>query len=1760
MKSIFLHGAIGEAFGREFKLNVSTPREALKALLAINEGMKKYLIEKEIKGIHYGIKKKNEFIQQGEEDFYLNSDFHITPIPAGGATFALNLAMMAATTALSMIVNKKMAETMKQDNETLTMQTQSYIYNGKSNHMKQGQVIPFGYGRLIVGSSVVSSSVINYAWDNDKGKIIFTGGPFGLLDKNHPYSNETLYPWLDFAKFRSESHMTQEEKTRVSFKNSDPVYSALKSHAQVLNVNNDIGIYQRSVGDSNKPYWLSKQGNTWTGYTIYKFNGPYGGDGKGFASLPNYNSSNGYWGGGLPANAANGYKMNQDEADQSVCAIIQSVPVLESQSGNREFYPIYFSGDDENKNAIPVTIGERYKNGSKENGLGWHAFESVSVQKNVDMICEGPIEGFCDNQGRTLEYKTQPSDTPERTINFAGKSINMREENNDFLQAVRLNDIPVKEIKNGLDSFNFNEFDIDIARNNQGEIGGYDQNMLEPQYRFISSTKDTQGQLFGYRITDVPQPEAAYSIKEFQANYPFVIGDYVKDPANPGSIWSVARNLNTEFKEGVNYKKGNSITYKIVYIKTGNNYQFYEVNEQYETMVKDIQSELKEGNNLWEGDIFSENEKFYEGKFDIKDVMRYDPELSFRIGDLLVTEGSDKLWEVEHESYFMLRPGEIKTIESIAKPSTLTIMEELKARDHVQDAVINPTSHPQFFDPIDIKSPEDIFYINKMPEKVKGIFVSAGNLNKTNFDPKEEYYLSHSIINPLVTDAVISLQIDELMYVYGGDNMEITYKFGTAMMAIVGALAAAGLASSVGTTDVSPKGLVMWGAVGGVVGALIAELLPSIDVGDKVENSGESWPNRTKFRIKYGNEGESFYTTDVYFYGVATSSYIKDIHISLPPNPLNKNRVIKVYRITPERNPVIEGEIAARYKERTSLGAITEITNINLNYNSSVVIGSRVVAKEIPSIPKRNYNLKLKKVQVPINYDPETRQYTDSWSGEFAEELKWTDNPAWCLYDLITNKRYGVGKFGIREQDVDKWTLYKMAKYCDEIVSTGYSSPYIKAPFKKAGRKIIIENMLRGDEQFNQEFQHPGKNIAIYFEHFNELRRIEAAGKDPVTGEYVVVLDREVTLDDGHCATEIYYPLLEPRYTINAMLTSQQDAFKLINEMASVFRAFAYWDSGAIHFFQDEPRESVMMFTNNNIEKSGFVYSNTPRTSRANSVKIKYLDKFNEFKPKVWHSEDKDKIDQNGFLEKTIDGFGIASSGQASRAAEYIVQGGNMETELISFRTNMAGAYLKPGDVFEVMDSKRTVGRFGGKIIDIYIENGGQRAEVDIDFPIRTIIDPEDKGTYKKLKLYTISTQETIESLNEYTEDVDGDGIADGVVNDSDISGLRQRQIGEFEVVSIKNGNTTLTIMAESQYEYIEGSFNWREAQEDASKRGGELATIGDKEELSFFKMSMPLDKEAWIGGMYVEEPEPSKFIWGEPQGCEDNEIKFFNFPDIKGFLPENERVVIGPNDQYLQVSSIAPLSALFPLLYDGEEVFDSDGNQIFYGNPDASPDGTLLYPNLENGSEVEYNLRDNYIYAKGSSVLENNGDWYRGLWTDKKGYMLKKKPSTELLDLNDIKGLTFILEDSVSFANAATYKVINVSEESLGIFKIDGMEYDKNKFKLIEENETIPTPRMPVIFTESLINAPDDVTLEYSSSEDLSYTNRAGRLVFPPPKLRASWSPVLGAAGYKVQFFKGKELMVTAELSNKVTRYDYKGRDVKAGEKYHVRVYSISV
>lgn len=113
----------------------------------------------------------------------------------------------------------------------------------------------------------------------------------------------------------------------------------------------------------------------------------------------------------------------------------------------------------------------------------------------------------------------------------------------------------------------------------------------------------------------------------------------------------------------------------------------------------------------------------------------------------------------------------------------------------------------------------------------------------------------------------------------------------------------------------------------------------------------------------------------------------------------------------------------------------TEIIDAKLRYPNSAIVALSVDSEHFNSIPTRGYELLGLKIRVPANYNPDTRVYTGAWDGTFT--TAWTNNPAWCFYDLLTNERYGLGSY-ISAAQVDKWALYEIAQYCDELVPDGY--------------------------------------------------------------------------------------------------------------------------------------------------------------------------------------------------------------------------------------------------------------------------------------------------------------------------------------------------------------------------------------------------------------------------------------------------------------------------------------------------------------------------------------------------------------------------------------------------------------------------------------------------------------------------------------------------------------------------------------------------
>lgn len=159
--------------------------------------------------------------------------------------------------------------------------------------------------------------------------------------------------------------------------------------------------------------------------------------------------------------------------------------------------------------------------------------------------------------------------------------------------------------------------------------------------------------------------------------------------------------------------------------------------------------------------------------------------------------------------------------------------------------------------------------------------------------------------------------------------------------------------------------------------------------------------------------------------GKCTSKYERQYRVDLEGDaPWD----VRVVRQSDDENSVLK-------QNKTYWESYTEIVDGKLRYPNSAVVAMKVDASQFSQVPVRSYDVKLLRVQVPNNYNPETRQYSGTWDGTFV--IAWTDNPAWIFYDLITNERYGLGGF-ISESQVDKWSLYEIAQYCDELVPDGF--------------------------------------------------------------------------------------------------------------------------------------------------------------------------------------------------------------------------------------------------------------------------------------------------------------------------------------------------------------------------------------------------------------------------------------------------------------------------------------------------------------------------------------------------------------------------------------------------------------------------------------------------------------------------------------------------------------------------------------------------
>ncbi|EMD2685853.1 host specificity protein J [Shigella sonnei] len=191
-------------------------------------------------------------------------------------------------------------------------------------------------------------------------------------------------------------------------------------------------------------------------------------------------------------------------------------------------------------------------------------------------------------------------------------------------------------------------------------------------------------------------------------------------------------------------------------------------------------------------------------------------------------------------------------------------------------------------------------------------------------------------------------------------------------------------------------------------------------------SKGDRNPSEVRLLVQIQRNGGWVTEKDITIKGKTTSQYLASVVVdNLPPRPFN----IRMRRMTPDST-------TDQLQNKTLWSSYTEIIDVKQCYPNTALVGVQVDSEQFGSQQvSRNYHLRGRILQVPSNYNPQTRQYSGIWDGTLKPA--YSNNPAWCLWDMLTHPRYGMGK-RLGAADVDKWALYVIGQYCDQSVPDGF--------------------------------------------------------------------------------------------------------------------------------------------------------------------------------------------------------------------------------------------------------------------------------------------------------------------------------------------------------------------------------------------------------------------------------------------------------------------------------------------------------------------------------------------------------------------------------------------------------------------------------------------------------------------------------------------------------------------------------------------------
>ena len=703
----------------------------------------------------------------------------------------------------------------------------------------------------------------------------------------------------------------------------------------------------------------------------------------------------------------------------------------------------------------------------------------------------------------------------------------------------------------------------------------------------------------------------------------------------------------------------------------------------------------------------------------------------------------------------------------------------------------------------------------------------------------------------------------------------------------------------------------------------------------------------------------------------------------------------------------------------TTVDSITEIYSDRFVYPDAAMVFSKFDARYFSQIPTRSYKVRLLKVKIPVNYNPITRNYSGPWNGQF--KVAWTDNPAWCFYDILTNNRFGLGKY-IDTSLTDKWTLYEIAQYCDQLVSDG-------------------------------------------------------------TGG------------------------LEPRFKCNLYIASKEEAYKVLNDMASIFRAIVYYSAGQITVSQDSLKEPIYLFNNSNVIDGTFNYSDASKKSRKTVASVRYNDENDNYQPAVEYIEDKNSILKYGIRETEIVAFGCTSKNQARRVGKWLLTTQNTETELVDFQVGLDGNYIKPGDVVLVYDQYRKNQSYAGRTLEL--TTGYAVLDTPYNFTNTYAITGANANNSFVFNVLTPTY-----NLNPGTQL--GDLYITGFnVTSSGITGLNSSffRRSQLQSITINNPQNYLTSGSGIYSNNIRINFPYiTSIPENITPVN--MSVAGN----TFTKLSADLwgDAQAYssVGynkNMFAEATAnaTNKYVMFALNSDQTADASYSSL-DYAWYFNADGTTSIYEDGNYMGAYGTYNTSTKLRINYDGGWITYLKDNVIMKVTPAKSLNQTLYFDSsfYSNGASINANYGtfalNNYL-----TTLPQNTVWNIDINTS--GYASAGINTRSQMN-NDQRTLYpgYYLESYLN--KPKKYRILSISEKEPSIFNINALEYNDQKYYDIDNVATLVnvpvkpgSPVAPTVFLSGLFR--DTTNNSYlSNPAGAHYTTNQGGInsimynIQPPP------------------------------------------------------------